>query len=585
MDSYQSVKEEIKRAVDIVELIGQFVQLRKAGRNYAGLCPFHSEKDPSFTVSPARQMFHCFGCKKGGDLFAFWMTYHQVTFPQAVRDLAERYHIALPDVSGMGPVDKTRLALKESILDVNEAAAKFFHDTLCGSEKGESGRKYVERRAIPQEIISEFLLGYAADDWEGLTGFLRAKKIDPEKAAQAGLIIPRKNGTHYDRFRGRVIFPIFNMRKQVVGFGGRVLDNSLPKYLNTPETPAFQKGETLYGLHASYPHIRESGRVVLVEGYMDLLALVAHGFRQAVATLGTALTRNHIRSLKGYAKEAVVVFDSDAAGKAAALRSLALFLDEGMAARVMVLPQDEDPDSFVNKHGLNAFTELLDRAAPMFDFYMDQKLSEAGTHIEGRVGILNEMIPFLAELRSDVQRSLYAKRLSENLGISEGVVLSELRKRMTDPSWRVDKALLKQELSRGTAGRMDSVYLLNLMIHHPQTAGRLSCIDCRLLLSDPLITEIFDCMMETRHREGDVNPSEILDRLSGESAKGLFREVMLAPSIFSDDMVEKVLSDFEDKVQRLKLSAKNQEARAKGDFESLNRVLQLKKKRGSLESK
>jgi DNA primase len=468
---------------------------------------------------------------------------------------------------------------------VNEVAAKFFHDTLCGSEKGEPGRKYLEKRAIPREIISEFLLGYAPEEWEGLTGFLRAKKIDPEKAAQAGLIIPRKNGTHYDRFRGRVIFPIFNMRKQVVGFGGRVLGDSLPKYLNTPETPAFQKGETLYGLHTAYPHIRESGRVVLVEGYMDLLALVTHGFRQAVATLGTALTRNHIRSLKGYAKEAVVVFDSDAAGKAAALRSLALFLDEGMAARVMVLPQGEDPDSFVNKHGLNAFRELMDRAAPMFDFYMDQKLSEAGAHIEGRVGILNEMIPFLAELRNDVQRSLYAKRLSENLGISEGVVLSELRKRMTDPSSRVDKALLKQELSHGAAGRMDSVYLLNLMIHHPQTAGRLGHIECRLLLSDPLITEIFDCMMETCHREGDVNPSEILDRLSGEPAKGLFREVMLAPSIFSDDMVEKVLSDFEDKVQRLKLSAKNQAARAKGDFESLNRVLQLKKRRGSLESK
>jgi DNA primase len=513
------------------------------------------------------------------------MAYHQVAFPQAVRDLAETYHIALPDILRLGPVDKARVSLKESILVVNEMAARFFHDTLGRSERGEPGRRYLERRSIPKEIIGEFSLGYAADEWEGLAGFLKRKKADPEKAVQAGLIISRKNGTHYDRFRGRVIFPIFNLRKQVVGFGGRVLDNSLPKYLNTPETPAFQKGETLYGLHASYPHIRESGRVIIVEGYMDLLALAAHGFHQAVATLGTALTKSHIRSLKGYAKDAVVVFDSDAAGKAAALRSLALFLDEGMAARVMVLPQNEDPDSFINKHGLHAFEDLLDQAVPMFDFYMDQKRSEAGGGIEGRVGVLNEMIPFLADLRNDVQRSLYARRVSEGLGISEGVVVAELKKRMAAPSWRGDPEVLKRSISDGAARRMDNLYLLNLMIHHPRTVERLSKNDSRLLLSDPLTTEIFDCAVETYHAGGEVTPAEILDRLAGEPAKGLLREVMLAPPIFSDDLVDKALSDFEDKVETLKLAASHQEARAKGDFESLNKVLQVKKKREALESK
>ena len=578
MDSYQSVKEEIKRAVDVVELIGQFVQLKKAGQNHMGLCPFHSEKAPSFTVSPAKQMFHCFGCKKGGDLFAFWMSYHQVSFPEAVRDLAEKYHIALPDTFQPGNVDKRSFSLKEAVLTVNAAAAEFYHEILLKSGKGISGRKYLERRSIPDDVVGEFLLGYAADEWEGLTGLLKKKKADLEKAVQAGLIIPRKNGTYYDRFRGRVIFPIFNLRKQIVGFGGRVLDDSLPKYLNTPETPAFQKGEVLYGLHAAYPHIRESGRAVIVEGYMDFLALASHGFRQAVATLGTALTKNHIRSLKGYAKEAMVVFDADAAGRAAALRSLSIFLDEGMAARVMVLPQNEDPDSFVNKHGLDAFRDLMDRSVPVFDFYMDQKLAEGGPEVEGRVSAMNEVVPFLAELRNDAQRSLYSKRLSERLGIPEAVVLSELKKRIAYPDRRGAKDSACEDFSLPKLRKMDNMELLNLMIHHPQTIERLGGSDFRVLLSDPAIVEIFDCVVESHRKKGELKTSEIMDRLNGEPAKGLLREIILSRPICSVDVLEHVLQEYEKKINERKLRASSGNARAKGDLEAAqNRILYLRK--------
>ncbi len=587
MDTYQSVKEEIKRAVDIVELIGQFVQLRKAGQSYLGLCPFHSEKDPSFTVSPAKQMFHCFGCKKGGDLFAFWMSYHQISFPEAVRDLAEKYHVALPDTLQPANADRIRTSAKEAILAINSATAEFYHEILLTSAKGIQGRKYLERRSVPTHVASEFLLGFAADEWEGLTGFLRKKRGDLEKAAHAGLIIPRKNGTYYDRFRGRVIFPIFNLRKQIVGFGGRVMDDSLPKYLNTPETPAFQKGEVLYGLHAAYPHIRESGRAVIVEGYMDFLSLACHGFRQAVATLGTALTRNHIRSLKGYAREAVVVFDADTAGRAAALRSLSIFLDEGMAARVMVLPQNEDPDSFVNKHGVDAFRDLMDRSAPVFDFCMDQRLAESGRQVEGRVNALNEMVPFLAELRNDAQRFLYSKRLSDRLGISEALVLAEVRKRMADPAWRGNKKDLEEKLGQSKGRKMDDLYLLDLLIHHPQTIDRLSRSGCGVLLSDPHAREIYDLMVESNQRQGGetVAPGELLEKIAGEDARGLFREVLVSAPIFAGEMVERVLSDFEEKVEKLTIATIHQRAKARGDFASLNKILNMKKKRETLGSK
>ncbi|MGD8985462.1 MAG: DNA primase, partial [Desulfobacteraceae bacterium] len=387
MGDYQSAKEEVRRAADIVELIGQFVQLRKAGQNYVGLCPFHSEKDPSFTVSPSRQMFHCFGCKKGGDVFSFWMDYHKVDFPQALKDLADRYQVSLPE-KPLTPFEREKMEVKEWLFKLNGVAAEYFHGILTRSEKGGPGRTYFDKRSIPKETILEFSLGYAPDEWDGLASFFQRKKMDLKKAAQAGLLIPRKNGGYYDRFRGRVIFPILNLRQQIVGFGGRVLDDSLPKYVNTPETPVFHKGELLYGLHVAYKSIRDSGRAVVVEGYTDVLALKRHGFDHAVATLGTALTRQHVRRLKGYAKEAVVVFDADSAGKAAAIKSLSSFMNEGLSSRVMVLPEGNDPDSYVNKNGLNSFLALLDASLPMFEYYLDLKLSQTGDEVEGQVSAL-----------------------------------------------------------------------------------------------------------------------------------------------------------------------------------------------------
>jgi DNA primase len=241
MGDYQSAKEEVRRAADIVELIGQFVQLRKAGQNFVGLCPFHSEKDPSFTVSPSRQMFHCFGCKKGGDVFSFWMDYHKVAFPQALKDLADRYRVPLPE-KPLTPFEREKMELRELLFKLNEIAAEYFHGLLTKSEKGRPGRTYFQKRSIPKETILEFKLGYAADEWDGLVSVLERKNVDLEKAAQAGLLIPRKNGGYYDRFRGRVIFPILNLRQQIVGFGGRVLDDSLPKYVNTPDDQRQRSG-------------------------------------------------------------------------------------------------------------------------------------------------------------------------------------------------------------------------------------------------------------------------------------------------------------------------------------------------------
>jgi DNA primase len=570
MDLYQAAKEEIRRTVDIVELIGQFVQLKRSGQSYMGLCPFHSEKAPSFTVSPSKQMFHCFGCKKGGDLFAFWMEYHRVSFPQALKDLAEKYHVSLPER------DLRATGTKEAILRANESASDFFHYLLTKSGKGKAGRDYLQRRGVPGEIIDEFRLGYAPDEWDALTKALRERKVPLETAQQAGLLIPRKTEGHYDRFRNRVMFPIFDMRSQIVGFGGRVLDQSLPKYLNTPETPVFQKGELLYGLHVAFPRIRESGRVVIVEGYTDVLALIKHGFRGAVATLGTALTRDHIRKLKGYAREAVVLFDSDAAGTAAALKSLSFFLDEGMPAKVMSLPEGEDPDTFVNKNGLAPFQDLLERSVPMFDFFIDRKIADGGKEIEHRVRVLEDIFPVLAELKSHVQRALYLNRLSEKLQVTEKTLAAEYQKWASKSSVGAARS---QAQGKKESKRIDEVYLLNLLLHHPGTIPRVRDLEWKSLVSDPVVVEIVGCVLGKNPGGGAIDPEGILAGLSGEETREVFREAMLSPSIFTDEDVEMALRDFGEKILRIKIQDSGAQARARGDFETYNRILKLKKER------
>jgi DNA primase len=372
------------------------------------------------------------------------------------------------------------------------------------------------------------------------------------------------------------MFPIFDMRSQIVGFGGRVLDQSLPKYLNTPETPVFQKGELLYGLHVAYSRIRESGRVVIVEGYTDVLALIKHGFRGAVATLGTALTRDHIRKLKGYAREAVVVFDSDAAGTAAAMKSLSFFLDEGMPAKVMSLPDEEDPDTFVNKSGLDAFQTLLEKSVPMFDFFIDRKMGYGREEIEQRVKALEDIFPVLAELKSHVQRALYVKRLSEKLQVTEKALTEEFQKWAAKGSPGPDRL---QVQGKKECKKVDDVYLLNLMVHHPGAVARIRDLEWKTLVSDPGVVEIIDCLTEKIPGGGTMNTEDILSGLSGEATKEAFREAMLSPSIFSEEEVEKALLDFEEKILRIKIRDSVAQAKAKGDFETYNRLLKLKKER------
>jgi DNA primase len=369
------------------------------------------------------------------------------------------------------------------------------------------------------------------------------------------------------------MFPIFDLRGRVIGFGGRVLDDALPKYVNTPETPVFRKGESPYGLHTSFRAIRERQRVVIVEGYMDLLALRSRGLNEVVASLGTALTAEHIRRLKGYAGEAIIVFDSDEAGKAAAVKSLPLFLNEGLSAKAVVLPDGHDPDSFVNSEGLNPLLELLDQAPAMFDFFLDQKLPRKDADVESKVRILKEILPVLASLQNQAQRALYAKKVSEQLGVREEIVFSELESVRKSQSTKAAYRDLEGRLTGSSVEKsLSDLQVLNLLVHHPNSVSRLMECDCRILLSNPVVREIVDTIFEKLVEEGPSSTENIMEALESEAAREQLREILHRPFIvYSDEDAEQAVREFEEKANQKKfmISLKN----AKGDVQAQNRLI------------
>ena len=439
---------EIKNTADIVDIVSELVLLKKAGKNYVGLCPFHAEKTPSFTVSSEKQIFHCFGCGTGGNVFSFLMKQAGISFPEAVQTLARRYGIEIP-TQRMSPEQKRRVDEKENLLAIHQMAMDYFRWTLLSSASGKIAMTYLKQRRMSPETIDTFNLGYAPAGWDSLTSFFSKKKISPMLVEKSGLIVSRKSQDgYYDRFRNRIIFPIYDVNNQIVGFGGRVMDDSMPKYLNSPETPLYNKRRSLYGIHRAKQSCREHDTVYIVEGYFDLLALHQHGIKNAVATLGTALTPEHVRLLKGYATRMVLVYDSDEAGIKAAVRSIETFKLEEADARIIVLPEGYDPDAFVMKFGQESFMDIASRAKGIMPFLIDSAVNKHGLLNEGKIRIVHDLKEPLAAVADTVARSLYIKELAERIGVDEDAVREKVRetstRTKTDPAGFYENTHLKK---------------------------------------------------------------------------------------------------------------------------------------------
>lgn len=431
----QATLDQIRAANDITDVIGAVLPLKRAGANFVALCPFHKEKSPSFNVNPQRQIFYCFGCHKGGDVFTFIKEYESLAFPEAVKRLAERAKIPLAYETSPG--EQQSLSLKEKLLEIHEQLTQRWQKALDNEAAGQLAREYLARRGVGAEAVKLFRLGCAPDLWDDTVNWARSKGFEPATVEKAGLIL-RKEGTdhYYDRFRGRLMFPICDEQGRVVGFSGRVLsgDEKTAKYVNSPETPIFTKSKLFFGLDKSKRALLDAGYAVICEGQLDLIACFMSGLQNIVAPQGTAFTADHARILKRFIEEVVLCFDSDEAGQNATVRSLDHLLASGLAVRVAVVPPPHDPDSFIKAHGGDAFKHLIEKAEGFFDFYLGRLCSTNDLSSDkGRLTVLRSMAASVHKTGNGVLIDKYAQKTALRLGVSPDSVRTEFRKGSAPP--------------------------------------------------------------------------------------------------------------------------------------------------------
>ena len=504
---------EIRDRASIVEVISDYVTLRRVGRNFTGLCPFHAEKSPSFTVSEEKAIFHCFGCRAGGSVFQFLMQYDHLTFPEAVERVASRYGIEVERQSAKnGEVGE-----RESLYRINERAAANYHKILFGHPAGRRALDYLKSRKVNEELARRFLVGYAPPTGSGLLDVLRKEQLPVKDALRLGLIGQRSEQQFHEKFFGRLMFPIINAGGKVVGFGGRVLDGGLPKYINSSESPLFRKGSTLYGLYQAKEGIRRADRVVVVEGYLDVIALHQFGLSSAVATLGTALTPDHVRLLGRYTQNIVALFDGDDAGRKAAARSFEIFVETGLLGRAAFLPAGEDPDTYVHSHGPEALEKILDQAIPLADYYFSWLKQRFGMSLEGKSQIANEVSRLLAKLSNPFEVDLLVQRAVDTLGIRE-----ELLRRSAPPSgYRPGAKTTVQASSEKTPPSRDDIAEQSLVSLMLRGSNALRSVEkereVRQWLS-PKWRDIVDLILAEWQEQGKVDVFRVAQKVDPDSA-------------------------------------------------------------------
>jgi DNA primase len=520
--------ERVRAASDIVDVIGSYLPLKRAGANFVALCPFHREKSPSFNVNPQRQSFHCFGCHKGGSVFNFVMEYESLSFPEAVKRLADRAKITL-DVEQGGEQGQTR-HLKDTLLQIHEQITQRWQKCLATESAGQIGRDYLAKRGVPAEGIKLFRIGCAPEAWDDTVNWAKSKGFDLAVAEKAGLIL-RKEGTdrHYDRFRGRLIFPICDEQGRVIGFSGRVLsgDEKTAKYVNSPETPIFTKSKVFFGLDKSKRAILDVGYAIICEGQLDLIACFMAGVENIVAPQGTAFTAEHSRILKRYANEVVLCFDSDNAGQNATVRALDHLLESGLAVRVVVVPSPHDPDSFIKASGGEAFRRLIEKAEGFFDYYLNRLcLTNDGSTDKGRLAILDGMAEAVHKTGNGVLIDKYAQKTALRLAVSPDAVRAEFKKfgrnRKAPSGEKADEpSESTTEIPRPSP---QEFWLVKLIFLHEELAGW--CLEhCDLeWIQHPLVRQIIEKRFGVARNETWTSLGAFLDECESAETRSLITE-------------------------------------------------------------
>lgn len=556
----QEIIEQVKDRTDILDVVSGYVTLSKAGQNFKGLCPFHSEKTPSFMVSPSRQIFHCFGCGTGGNAFTFVMKMEGTSFPETVRELARKAGIAVPEVQGIRHHQDA--GNREKLEELNEAAQAWFMHNLTQAEAGRDARLYLKERGMFEDTLEAFGFGYAPESWDGLLKHLLKTGYTLPDLLAAGLITtkdgagrnPKDASGYYDKFRARVMFPIRDLRKKVIGFGGRMLGEGMPKYLNSPETPLFNKGRALYLLEKAREAAGKTETLIIVEGYFDAIALHQAGITNVVATLGTALTPDHIRIIRRYVTKAVLLFDPDEAGVRAALRTLDLFVDSGLGVKVVSLPSGDDPDTFIRNQGTEVFAQMQEKAPSLLDFAVEHSLGKANvTSIEDRIRSVDEILRILQKTSNRLEKEECTKRVAERLGVNQQRLIErypELRPRDMRPIRRDAPVSVPPGGARfkGTPEERDLVHLL--------LQGQLLPAEVRRLeaetFSMPACKRIVEIALRTLGEGGRVSVRATLDEaLTDTACATVATELSMLEQHY--DEVRQHVTDCLDRLERKKL--------------------------------
>lgn len=519
---------EIRNRASIVEIISDHVTLKKAGRNYMGLCPFHTEKTPSFTVNEEKGIFHCFGCQTGGSVFQFLMQLDQLTFPEAVERVAKRYGITIERVEGSRIRQES--GERDLLYRINERAADNYHRILVERPEGKKALDYLKARGVDESVARRFVLGYAPLSGSGLIESVKQGKLLAKDALRLGLVGQRNGEQLYEKFFGRLMFPIINAGGKVVGFGGRVIDQGLPKYLNSSETPLFHKSSTLYGLFQAKEGIRQADRVVLVEGYLDAIALFQHGISYAVATLGTALTVDHVRLLSRYTKNIIALFDGDDAGRKAAARGFEIFIEAGLLSRAALLPKGEDPDTFVRSRGKEVLEQMLNQAPPLADYYFSWLEERYGKTLQGKSQTAGEIGRLLAKVTNPFEADLLIRRAVDRIGIRE-----ESLRRPASGSFKgsPSKSIINLIPGSGALARDDVAErsLVSLMLRFPSAVREFDKEKKAREWMEPRWQEVVDVVVSEWHEKGSVDVFRVAQKLAPERGSEITALVIEAEKV------------------------------------------------------
>ncbi|MDD5617483.1 MAG: DNA primase [Candidatus Omnitrophica bacterium] len=572
------VINDIQDRCDLVELIASYIPLKRAGRNFKANCPFHNEKTPSFVVSPDKQIYHCFGCGEGGNAISFLMKYEHLDFREALETLAKRVGVAIQFEEKGQDSENTYI---NELYRINEFACDFYHNFLL-KKASPSLNKYLQARGLKEETIKKFKIGLAPEQWDGLLNYLRTKSINIKLIEKAGLVIAKDNGGFYDRFRERLLIPVFDIKNRVIAFGGRTLDNNntAAKYINSPETQIYIKGKNLFGLNLAKDAIREKDCCIIVEGYFDVIMPMQEGVENIVASSGTALTPDQIRLIKRYTKNVIVIYDADKAGQLATLRSLDLFLDEEIFVRVANLPKGHDPDLFVRKFGKEKFQGLIEEAQDVFDYKLNIlcQLHDV-KKVNGKTKIALEMLSMIKRIKNEITKSEYIKLLSEKISISESSLLKEINKIKTDQN-NYDSPRIEKDTENiyPKAEKMLIKLILDDARITESIKGHIDPGD----LQDKRLQKILALAFELYNNYQQIKPNQIISYLDDDkecinliselsSEETLICETNNRENIVKDCLKQIELNNAKLRCQYLQTQIKS--AEEKGDSESMRKLV------------